>query len=205
MKLANFRNGCVSLLLTCAVFSKSSHARFYAYVDPNGKLVVSDKQEDPRFKFFDPSGKKQSDPVPGRQNNQKYTQLIEEIAAEVGVSKHLLHAVIQVESNYNPEAISSKGAQGLMQLIPATAQRFGVQQVHDPESNVRGGARYLKKLLEMFKNDLKLAIAAYNAGEGAVQKYKNTVPPYPETQAYVTRVLSVFELRQSREQNSSQI
>jgi len=205
MKTVNIWSGCLCLLISCAVFSKSSHARFYAYVDPNGKLVVSDKKEDPRFKFFDLAGKKQPEPVRGNQNDQKYTQLIEEIAAEVGVSKHLLHAVIQVESNYNPEAISTKGAQGLMQLIPATAQRFGVQQVYDPESNVRGGALYLKKLIEMFQNDLKLAIAAYNAGEGTVKKYKNTIPPYPETQAYVARVLSVFELRQSREQNSSQI
>lgn len=207
MTFSKIRGAIVTILLICAISSKSSHARIYAYVDANGKLVVSQKQEDPRFKLFDPSGKNKPEQASPFKSNQKYTQLIEKIAVEVGVSEHLLHAVIQAESNYNPQAISSKGAQGLMQLIPATAQRFGVEQaqVHDPESNVRGGARYLKKLLELFKNDLKLAIAAYNAGEGTVQKYNNTIPPYPETEAYVARVLSEFERRKSTGRNGSQI
>jgi membrane-bound lytic murein transglycosylase MltF len=205
MTFSRIRGGIVSILLICVIYSKSSHARIYAYVDANGKLVVSQKQDDPRLKLFDPSGKSKSGQAVPSQHNQQYRQLIEKIAAEVGVSEHLLHAVIQAESNYNPQAISPKGAQGLMQLIPATAQRFGVEQVHDPESNVRGGARYLKTLLQLFKNDLKLAIAAYNAGEGTVQRYNNTIPPYPETQAYVARVISVMEQRQSADKNSSRI
>jgi soluble lytic murein transglycosylase-like protein len=125
-----------------------------------------------------------------------YTTLINNIAEEIGVNANLLHAIIQVESAYNPSATSSKGAQGLMQLIPATAERFGVDHSYDPAANVRGGARYVKNLLVRFDNNLQLALAAYNAGEGTVQKYNNTIPPYPETQAYVTRVLSLFAQRE---------
>jgi soluble lytic murein transglycosylase-like protein len=92
-----------------------------------------------------------------------------------------------VESNYNPLAISPKGAQGLMQLMPDTARRFGVANAFDPIDNIRGGARYLKYLLDLYHGDQRLALAAYNAGEGAVQKYGD-VPPYPETLNYVTQV-----------------
>lgn len=127
---------------------------------------------------------------------QQYAELIDGIAQEIGVSANLLHAIIQVESAYNPMAISPKGAQGLMQLIPATAERFGVEHSFEPAANIRGGARYLKNLLALFNNDIKLAVAAYNAGEGAVIKYNNAIPPYPETQAYVSRVLSLFVQRE---------
>jgi soluble lytic murein transglycosylase-like protein len=92
-----------------------------------------------------------------------------------------------VESNYNPTAVSPKGAQGLMQLIPATARRFGVSDVFDPADNIQGGAKYLRYLLDLYGGDYPLALAAYNAGEGAVAKY-GTVPPYPETQNYLRLV-----------------
>jgi soluble lytic murein transglycosylase-like protein len=92
-----------------------------------------------------------------------------------------------VESNYDPNAVSPKGAQGLMQLIPATARRFGVSDAFNPSDNIQGGARYLKHLLELYKGDESLALAAYNAGEGAVSRYGG-VPPYPETQDYVAKV-----------------
>lgn len=198
----------------------------YAYVDSQGRLMVSGQKLDSRFVKFEPtkhvtaryvSGKTSwivpkavtvsFRPVQPKNTNwlramntfgsdsgrpQKYASLIDEIAREVGLDANLLHAVIQVESAYNPLAISPKGAQGLMQLIPATAARFGVSQSFEPAENIRGGARYLKNLLTLFDNDLQLALAAYNAGEGAVKKYNNSIPPYPETQAYVTRVLSLF-------------
>lgn len=114
-------------------------------------------------------------------------EAVDRIAKENNLSPRLVHSVIQVESNYNPNAVSPKGAQGLMQLIPATARRFGVSDAFDPADNIQGGARYLKYLLELYKGDETLALAAYNAGEGAVSKYGG-VPPYPETQGYVAKI-----------------
>ncbi len=96
--------------------------------------------------------------------------------------------MIQVESNYNPYAVSPKGAQGLMQLMPETARRFGVRNTFDIKENIEGGVRYLKYLGTLFPEDPRLTIAAYNAGEGAVWKYGNSIPPYRETEQYVDRV-----------------
>ena len=113
-------------------------------------------------------------------------QLVSQAAAEHGVDPLLVDAIIQIESNYNPFAISPKGAEGLMQLMPPTARRWGVQNAFNPEENIRAGVRYFKYLQNMFKDD-RLAIAAYNAGENAVQKY-GWIPPYPETVEYVYKV-----------------
>jgi soluble lytic murein transglycosylase-like protein len=112
---------------------------------------------------------------------------VRQIAAEQSLPPELLHSVIQVESNYNPGAVSPKGAQGLMQLIPETARRFGVLNSFDPVENIQGGAKYLKYLLDLYKGDYPRTLAAYNAGEKAVAKYGG-VPPYPETQNYVAQV-----------------
>jgi|ERR1700733_5549644 len=112
--------------------------------------------------------------------------LIADAAKNFDVNPLLVDSVIQVESNYNPFAVSPKGAQGLMQLMPATAQRFGVTDSFDPKQNIEAGVRYLKLLQDTFQDD-RLAIAAYNAGEKAVAKYKD-VPPYPETVSYVAKV-----------------
>jgi soluble lytic murein transglycosylase-like protein len=114
-------------------------------------------------------------------------QAVEQIAAQTSLPADLIHSVIKVESNYNPYAVSSKGAQGLMQLIPATARRFGVDNVFNPIENIQGGARYLAYLLTLYKGNYPLALAAYNAGEAAVAKYGG-VPPYRETQNYVELV-----------------
>ena len=110
-----------------------------------------------------------------------------------GVHPGLAYAVIRAESNFNPQAVSQKNALGLMQLIPETAARFNVTQPLDPEQNIRGGLAYLRWLLAYFKGDVPLAVAAYNAGEGAVDRYKG-VPPFPETQGYVKRIQEVFKL-----------
>ena len=118
------------------------------------------------------------------------------IAFTQSLPPQLVHSVIQVESNYDPLAISSKGAQGLMQLMPATARRFGVANAFDPVDNIQGGARYLKYLLDLYKGDYSLALAAYNAGEGAVQKY-GAVPPYPETLNYLAQVGRQLQKRSS--------
>ena len=114
--------------------------------------------------------------------------LVEAVAKQYDVDPLLVHSVIQVESSYNPYAVSIKGAQGLMQLMPATARRFGVRNSFDVKENIEGGVRYLKYLDSLFPNDRNLTIAAYNAGEGAVWKYGNKVPPYRETEQYVQRV-----------------
>src|SRR5687768_13387044 len=120
----------------------------------------------------------------------KYDPIIELYSAKYGVDPTLVRAVIQVESDFNPMCVSHKGARGLMQLMPATAKRFGVTKVHDPEQNIHGGIRYLAFLLELF-GDMPRALAAYNAGEGAVMKYGG-IPPYQETSTYVVRALTVY-------------
>jgi soluble lytic murein transglycosylase-like protein len=113
--------------------------------------------------------------------------MIDRIADEQGVESQLVHSVIRAESNYNSNAVSPKGAQGIMQLIPATARRFGVSNVFDTRDNIQGGVRYLRFLLDYYRGDYPKAIAAYNAGEAAVDKY-NGVPPFAETQNYVYQV-----------------
>ncbi|TAN52772.1 MAG: lytic transglycosylase [Methylococcaceae bacterium] len=126
-------------------------------------------------------------------NRRQFAPIINETAARFGLDPLLLHAVIRAESGYNPGAISRKGAVGLMQLMPATASRYGVQNRQDPADNIAGGARYLSDLLNLFgPANIKLAIAAYNAGENAVIRHGNKIPPYPETQEYVTRVLGHY-------------
>ncbi|HET7434540.1 MAG TPA: lytic transglycosylase domain-containing protein [Thermoanaerobaculia bacterium] len=121
----------------------------------------------------------------------RYDDIIERYASRYGVDPVLVRAVIQVESNFNPNCVSNKGARGLMQLMPGTAKQYGIKQMHDPEENIRGGIRHLAYLLDLFPNDLHRALAAYNAGENAVLKYGG-IPPYEETTAYVKRALTVY-------------
>jgi soluble lytic murein transglycosylase-like protein len=117
----------------------------------------------------------------------KMAEIIDKVAAEQGIEPPLAQSIARAESNYDPFAVSSKGAQGLMQLEPATARRFGVSNSFDPEENVRGGVKYLKFLLDYYQGDYTKAVAAYNAGEKAVDRYRGT-PPYAETREYVARV-----------------
>ncbi len=117
--------------------------------------------------------------------------MVEQLAPSYRLDPELVLAVIQVESNFNPKAVSPKQAQGLMQLIPATAKRFGVADPYDPHQNLKGGMAYLRWLIDHFDGDLKLALAGYNAGEGAVKRHGG-VPPFAETQAYVKRVAQVL-------------
>ena len=121
------------------------------------------------------------------QQSHDLDEIIERVAGEQGVESPLVHSVIRAESNYNPHALSPKGAQGIMQLIPATAKRFGVNNAFDAEENIQGGVRYLRFLLDYFKGDYARAIAGYNAGEAAVDRYHG-IPPYAETQNYVYQV-----------------
>ncbi len=122
-----------------------------------------------------------------------FNDAVERIAAQESIPALLIHSVIKVESNYNPSAVSPKGALGLMQLMPETARRFGVADVFNAVDNMQGGARYLHYLLELYNGDYTLALAAYNAGEAAVEKY-GSVPPFPETRNYVDQVRRTIEL-----------
>lgn len=130
-------------------------------------------------------------------NKAQFDGIIAEIARIYGLESALLHAVISVESRYSPTAVSRKGAAGLMQLMPKTAKRYGVTDSFDPVQNLHGGARHLRYLLKIFNNDISLALAAYNAGEGSVVKHGNRIPPFPETANYVPRVLGFYQLYQS--------
>lgn len=129
---------------------------------------------------------------------KRYLAMIKKVAHEQKVDPALLHAVVAVESGFNPKAKSPKGATGLMQLMPDTAKRYGVKNLLNPADNVRAGARYLRDLLAMFSDDVELAVAAYNAGEGAVIKAGHAIPNYPETRAYVPRVLQFYEKYRAR-------
>ncbi len=121
-----------------------------------------------------------------------FADTVREAARATELDPALLHAVIAAESGHNPGAVSPRGARGLMQLMPATARRFGVDNPHDPAQNIHAGARYLRELRDLFRGDLRLALAAYNAGPGAVLKHGSTVPPYEETRRYVPRVMQLY-------------
>ena len=129
---------------------------------------------------------------------RRYSPIIETAARNHGVEVALVHAVITAESGYNPSAVSRAGARGLMQLMPGTAERFGVQNIMDPTQNIHGGVKYLRQLLTMFNGNKELAVAAYNAGENAVIRHGNRIPPYAETTHYVPKVLGLYKTFQTR-------
>jgi soluble lytic murein transglycosylase-like protein len=164
---------CAAGLPDAARFGQERIATVVRASPRTGKLV--------RIVLRDPSTPA---PPPDRPS---FSAAVERIAAEHSLPPELLHSVIRVESDYNPRAISPKGALGLMQLIPATARRFGVADAFNPEENIRGGAAYLRYLLDLYGGNYTLALAAYNAGEAAVARYGD-VPPFPETRNYVNSV-----------------
>ncbi|WP_051376776.1 lytic transglycosylase domain-containing protein [Burkholderia sp. WSM2232] len=133
-----------------------------------------------------------SGPATSNPEDVPFGGMIDEAAREYNVPPALVRAVVTTESSFDPQAVSPKGALGLMQLMPATARRFGAADSMDPRTNLRAGTRYLRWLLDRFDSDLNLAVAAYNAGEGAVDRYGGQIPPYPETREYVTKVLARY-------------
>ena len=136
--------------------------------------------------------------MPSQEDIQKYAAIIQTASKAYGVEASLVHAVISAESAYNPQAVSKTGAMGLMQLMPETARRYGVQNMMDPTENIHGGVRYLRDLMAMFRGRMDLAIAAYNAGENAVIRHGHRIPPYGETKQYVPKVLGFYRNFQSR-------
>jgi soluble lytic murein transglycosylase-like protein len=178
-------------------------ADVYKYVDGSGHVFYTDKPRHSGFRLIirTPLEFRFSSRKPTRgygfsrsfeQNRRQFTPLIEATAYKYSLDPALLHAVIRAESAYNPGAVSNKGAAGLMQLMPGTADRYGVRDRFNPAENVEGGARYLSDLIDMFQSDVRLAVAAYNAGENTVKKYGNQIPPIAETQDYVLRVLKYY-------------
>jgi soluble lytic murein transglycosylase-like protein len=183
-------------LLLCLPLS--IEAEIFKYRGPNGGIHFTDKPMKGNYRLLWRSGKKKAQNsrfslVKMRENKARVSPYIDNIAKQLHLHPGLLHAVVLIESAYDPKAVSRKGAQGLMQLMPATARRYGVENSYDPQQNIQGGAQYLKDLLKLFGYDIKLALAAYNAGENAVFKYGKKIPPYPETQNYVKKVLNAFE------------
>jgi len=188
----------------------SDKIRIYRYEETvNGQKVVhlTDKPKHSGYVLiyeglenFDSSFGEDTSNYSIHQKYLLYDNLIQQVASSKNVEAALLHAIIQTESAYNPYAVSPKGATGLMQLMPGTAKRYGVTDRTDAEANVIGGASYLRDLLKLFKNNKKLALAAYNAGEGAVERYGNQIPPYRETTNYVRKVIALYNLHRSRSQ-----
>jgi hypothetical protein len=172
-----------SLLLGTAAFA----GPIYVHVDAEGTAHFTDAPTKPYFRPLPAFG------LPRGVNltHGQYATLINAIATEHGVDPALVKAIIRAESNFDQRAVSRKGAQGLMQLMPDTAFRYAVSNVFDPAENIRGGVQYLRYLQELFPYQLHLTIAAYNAGENAVLRY-NGIPPYAETRAYVARVLQYY-------------
>jgi soluble lytic murein transglycosylase-like protein len=174
-------------------------ADIYKYVDKYGRVYLTDRPSHTGYKRLVKTWKGWSEATSSSinyrhlaANRKRFTRTIELAAKHHKLPTALLHAVITAESAYDPNAVSRAGAVGLMQLMPATAERYGVRDRKDPNANVTGGTRYLKDLLGMFDNDLVLALAAYNAGENAVIKHGRQIPPYQETQTYVRRVLKFY-------------
>jgi soluble lytic murein transglycosylase-like protein len=183
-------------ILLFATAAEVARADIYMFTDAGGVTHYSNVPVDPRYErvICEPLSDAVLAAAPAGWRNRAaaYSDLIEEAARRARINPALLRAVIAVESAFDPRAVSPKGAQGLMQLRPATARRYGVHQPFDPRDNLQGGASYIRDLLKRYGNDLELALAAYNAGEDAVERFGRTIPPFRETRAYVPAVLKLY-------------
>lgn len=193
-------------LLCCSLAAPAMAGDIYRYVDHNGDVHYTNVPNDSRYtvhrridtanpvtetltlktRFYSPSAR------------ARFQKEIQSAALKHNVDPALIHAVISVESGYNPLARSQAGAAGLMQLMPETARRFGARNRLDPTENIHAGTRYLRMLMDLFDNDLELVLAAYNAGENAVIRAGHQVPPYKETMTYVPRVLNYYKTYRTR-------
>ena len=187
----------MAAIAVCTAAICSASPPIYRYVDADGVAHFTDKPDSRRYALVDltPKGLTRS----GDRYNPRllaraaqYDAIIEAEAKFAGVEPNLLRAVIVVESGFNPRAVSNRGAVGLMQLMPATAARFGVSNRYDPGQNVRGGALYLGFLIKRFDQNVRIALAAFNAGEDAVDRNAGQIPPFSETLEYVPKVMRVY-------------
>ncbi len=180
------------LLIFVSSVSATESTIIYKYYDAKGVLHLTNRPPNQKNKLL--YARSYLIPLPQStfRLNKNYSELITQTAINAKLSPALLHAIVQVESAYNAKAVSPKGAVGLMQLMPATAKRYGVKDRTNPIENLAGGTSYLRDLLAMFNGNLSLALAAYNAGENAVKRYNNTIPPYRETRNYVKKINKLY-------------
>ncbi|MGH8644346.1 MAG: transglycosylase SLT domain-containing protein [Gammaproteobacteria bacterium] len=194
-----------SPLVTLLVFflvgiAPATKADIYKYIDKYGGVHLTDKPEHTGYRLWSAArahNRRSGGIGSNKKNRARFAPLIAKAAHRYQLPDALLHAVIAAESAYNPLAVSHKGAMGLMQLMPDTARRYGVRNLTDPMANLQGGSRYLRDLLRLFKQNLRLALAAYNAGENAVIRHGYQIPPYQETQLYVEKVLQYYRQYQA--------
>jgi soluble lytic murein transglycosylase-like protein len=193
----------LAMLALLATAACRADAGIYAFVDRQGEVYLTNLPDDARYEILiespappvivGPSRSAATQASSGRIAALPYGPEVARVAGRYGLEAALIHAMISVESGNNPNAVSRRGAAGLMQLMPVTARRYGVANVFDPAENVRAGAQYLSDLLKLFDNDLRLALAAYNAGEAAVLRYGRRIPPFGETAAYVPKVVDTYQ------------
>jgi soluble lytic murein transglycosylase-like protein len=184
---------------TPAAIAAAAQSKIYTYLDADGIRHYTDVPDNSRYKLLVLSPQDRTQSGEHYDTNllaraTQYDSIIEKAAVSAAVEPNLLRAVIVVESGFNSRAVSKRGAVGLMQLMPATATRFGVSNPFDPKQNIHAGARYLKFLIDRFGQDVRLALAAYNAGEEAVDRNGGQIPPFTETMAYVPRVLKIYRM-----------
>ena len=209
LKLIRIAAAAMAALLATPIVA---YAQIYSWRDGAGNLVLSDRPKKGGERTFAVGTSGVIRSTRAAKRNTTYDPIIAEHSSFHGVRADLVHAVIQAESAFNPMARSIKGAMGLMQLMPATAIAYGVSNAYDPVQNIRAGVAYLRGLLNRYSQNEELALAAYNAGPSAVEKYGGTVPPYRETRNYVskirndagarpapTRIYKVVELKDGRE------
>ena len=184
------------LLLSGLLCTPAAATEIYRWVDSDGVVHLTDRPTHEGYRLIQLHNKQAKmsriDFRNREANRKRFSGKIAQVARRYKVPEALLHALITIESVYDPNAESRAGAVGLMQLMPATARRYGVFNRRNPTANLNGGTRYLRDLLIRFDNDVELALAGYNAGEKAVEKYNNQIPPYKETQEYVRKVLAVY-------------
>jgi soluble lytic murein transglycosylase-like protein len=192
----------IALSICILLLADFAAAGIYRYEDENGVIHFSNCPRDPQFKLYiresnEDVGAEPAESPPSMNmvnivDSKNFDFLISELARKYEIDFALVKAMIRAESGFNPYAVSRKGARGLMQLMPETALRMNVSNCFNPKENIEGGVRYLKYLLSLFNNDLRLSLAAYNAGENIVSQL-GTIPPYRETVDYVRKVLSFYQ------------